>query len=104
MNYSVVMRPRLQLTTPALFYSFIYIPKGTRYFNVSRDGGLHLITPTLREIKYESVKSEVVQIPVGKDEAGLWRIKLATGKIFMEGIPPYIGTSARQMLIPVENK
>lgn len=103
-NYSVVMRPRLQLTTPALFYSFIYIPKGTRYFNVSRDGGLHLITPTLREIKYESVKSEVVQIPVGKDEAGLWRIKLATGKIFMEGIPPYIGTSARQMLIPVENK
>lgn len=100
-NYSLVMRPRLPVYTPAIFYSFIYVPEGTRYFNVSRDGGLELISPTQRVIKYETVKNEVVQIPVGKDEAGLWRIKLATGKLFIEGIPPFIGTSAYQMLIPV---
>lgn len=104
MHYSAVMRPRLPLTTPALYYSFLYVPEGTKYFNISRDGGLQLITPTGRMIKYDGTKNEIVQVQVQKGETGLWRIKLATGKLFIEGIPPFIGTSATQMLIPVQGK
>ncbi len=99
-NFSMVMRPWRQITAASLYYGFIYIPEGTKRFNVIKTQNLGLITPTGRKIVFTDNKPEDIQVEVQKGEEGLWRISPLNGKLFIEGIPPYISTSARQMLIP----
>lgn len=99
-NYSIVMRPSMQASTPAFFYAFLYIPEGTAKFNIVKTASLELLTPSGRAINFAKDKPEDVQVEVQKGESGLWRIKLLTGKLYVEGIPPYMGFSAPQMLIP----
>jgi hypothetical protein len=99
-NYSMVMRPGRQINSTALFYSFIYVPEGTRKFNIIKSSLLGLITPTGRKLDFMTDKEEDIQVEVQKGEGGLWRLKPLYGKLFVEGIPPYLGTSASQMLIP----
>jgi hypothetical protein len=99
-NFSMVMRPDRQVHSTALFYSFIYVPEGTKKFNILKTSLLSLITPTGRKLDFMTDKSDDIQIEVQKGEAGLWRIKPLYGKLYVEGIPPYLGTSASQMLIP----
>ncbi|NOT49639.1 MAG: hypothetical protein HOP10_00005, partial [Chitinophagaceae bacterium] len=103
-NFSLVMRPHRQANTTAFFYAFLYVPEGTKKFNVIKSANLELITPTGRQLTFGKDKAEEAQIDVQKNEAGLWRIKLMTGKLYVEGIPPYIGTSVSQMLIPADTK
>ncbi|MEK7225246.1 MAG: DUF4838 domain-containing protein [Bacteroidota bacterium] len=99
-NFSMVMRPGRQINSTALFYSFIYVPEGTKKFNIIKSSLLGLITPTGRQLDFMTDKPDDIQVEVQKGEAGLWRLKPMYGKFFVEGIPPYLGTSARQMLIP----
>ncbi len=103
-NYSMVMRPGRQLATPAFFYSFLYVPEGTKKFNVIKSATLELITPAGRHVTFGKDIGEDVQVDVQKGEAGLWRMKLVTGKLYVEGIPPFVGTSVTQMLIPADSK
>lgn len=99
-NFSMVMRPGRQINSTALFYSFIYVPEGTKKFNIIKTSLLGLITPTGRKLDFMTDKGEDIQVEVQKGEAGLWRLKPMYGKLFVEGIPPYLGTNASQMLIP----
>jgi hypothetical protein len=99
-NFSMVIRPDRQINSTALNYAFIYVPEGTRKFNVVKTINLGFITPTGRKVSFTDNKAEDVQVDVQKGEEGLWRIKPLYGKLFVEGIPPYLGTSAAQMLIP----
>ncbi|HLG38903.1 MAG TPA: DUF4838 domain-containing protein, partial [Chitinophagaceae bacterium] len=99
-NFSMVMRPGQQINSTALFYAFIYVPEGTKKFNVVKTINLGLVTPTGRKVNFTDNKAEDVQVEVRKGEEGLWRVKPLYGKLFVEGIPPYLSTSARQMLIP----
>jgi hypothetical protein len=99
-NYSMIMRPGRQINSTAINYGFIYVPEGTKKFNVIKSSHLGLITPTGRKIDLLTDKVEEIQVEVQKGEGGLWRIKPLYGKLFVEGIPPYLGTSASQMLIP----
>jgi hypothetical protein len=99
-NFSMVMRPAQQINSTALYYSFIYVPEGTKKFNILKTGLLGLITPAGRKLDYMTDKEEDIQVEVQKGEAGLWQLKPLYGKLFVEGIPPYLGTSASQMLIP----
>jgi hypothetical protein len=103
-NYSVVMRPQRQLEVTALNYAFIYVPEGVNRFNVIKSKGVKFITPTGRSIDLANNKSEEVQVDVQHGEAGLWRIKVVYDKMYIEGIPPYIGISPVQMLIPAPTK
>ena len=99
-NYSMVMRPSRQIRVPSLTYAFIYVPEGVKRFNVIKSSLLEFITPTGRTVSYKTDKPEDVQVEVQNGEAGLWRIKPIYGQLYIEGIPPYVGISARQMLIP----
>jgi hypothetical protein len=99
-NFSMVMRPSRPINSTALNYSFIYVPEGVKKFNVMKTSLLEFITPTGRKESYMNDKAEDIQIDVQNGEAGLWRIKPLYGQLYIEGIPPYLGTSARQMLIP----
>jgi hypothetical protein len=99
-NYSMVMRAGRQINSTAINYSFIYVPEGTKKFNIIKSSLLGLITPSGRKIDLMTDKVEEIQVEVQKGEAGLWRLKPMYGKFFVEGIPPYLGTSAPQMLIP----
>lgn len=103
-NFSMVMRPERQINTTAFFYAFLYVPEGTKKFNIIKSANLDLVTPTGRQLSFGKDKAEEAQVDVQKNEAGLWRIKLLTGKLYVEGIPPYVGTSVSQMLIPADAK
>jgi hypothetical protein len=96
----MVMRPGRQINSTAINYSFIYVPEGTKKFNVIKSSLLTFITPTGRKIDLMTDKVEDLQLDVQKGESGLWLIKTLYGKLFVEGIPPYLSTSASQMLIP----
>lgn len=99
-NYSMVMRAGRQINSTAINYSFIYVPEGTKKFNVIKSSLLKFITPSGRIIDLMTDKVEDLQVDVQKGESGLWLIKTLYGKLFVEGIPPYLSTSASQMLIP----
>jgi hypothetical protein len=103
-NHSMVSRPWRQITSNAFFYAFIYVPEGTKSFNVIKTGNLGLITATGRKINFTDNTAEDVQVEVLKGEEGLWRVKPMYGKFYVEGIPPYMGMSAPQMLIPAAEK
>ncbi len=104
LNFSVVMRPYRQLQTTSINYAFIYVPEGITHFNVIKSRTVQFITPTGRPVDLVNDKEEDLQVEVKKGEVGLWRIKLLADKLYVEGIPPYIGLSAAQMLIPAEDK
>lgn len=104
MNQSIVMRPNRHLRTTSLNYAFIYVPEGVKKFNVIKSRVVKFITPTGRKIDLTSDKEEDIQVDVQKGEFGLWRIKLIADRLYIEGIPPYIGTSPSQMLIPADSR
>jgi hypothetical protein len=99
-NYSMVMRPWRQINSTAIYYSFIYVPEGTKKFNVIKTSLLGLITPAGRKLDFMTNRTEEIQIEVQKGEEGLWLVKPLYDKFFVEGIPPFLSTSASQMLIP----
>jgi hypothetical protein len=99
-NYSAVMRPGKDINCTALFHAFLYVPEGVQKFNVIKTGSLEMVTPSGRSVILAKEKAEDAQVTVQNGEAGLWRIKLLSSKLFVEGIPAYLGTSAMQMLIP----
>ncbi|HEY6504861.1 MAG TPA: DUF4838 domain-containing protein [Chitinophagaceae bacterium] len=103
-NQSVVMRPTRQLKTTSLNYAFIYVPEGVSKFNVIKSRVVKFVTPTGRKVDLTNDKEEDIQVDVQKGESGLWRIKFIADRMYIEGIPPYIGTSPGQMLIPAEKK
>ena len=103
-NYSLVMRPNMPLQSTSLNYAFIYVPEGVKIFNVIKSRVIQFITPTGRKVDLMKDGEEDIQVEVKENENGLWRIKLIADKLFVEGIPPFLGTSARQMLIPVAEK
>lgn len=99
-NYSMVMRPDRHIR-PSLFnYAFIYVPEGVKRFNLLKVSLFEFTTPTGRKVSYMNDKVEDVQVDVMNGEAGLWRLKPAYYQFYIEGIPPYVGTSAERMLIP----
>jgi hypothetical protein len=98
--YSMVIRAARPVRSKALNYAFIYVPEGVKRFNIMKTGLLKLITPTGREISYMNNDAQDLQIEVKPGETGIWRLKPVYGDFFVEGIPPYLGTSPRQMLIP----
>lgn len=100
LNYSAVMRPGKDINCTALFHAFLYVPEGTKKFNVIKTGSLEMITPAGRTVTLAKEKAEEAQVTVQAGETGLWRIKILSAKLFVEGIPAYLGTSAAQMLIP----
>lgn len=102
-NYSVVMRPQRQIQTTSLNYAFIYVPEGVKTFNVTKGKILNMLTPTGRQVKLDDEKVIEATVDVLKGEAGLWRIKFLADRLYIEGIPPYLGTSPWQMLIPAKN-
>jgi hypothetical protein len=99
-NYSNVMRPERPIKNTMLNYAFVYVPENVKRFNVIKASIVDFITPTGRVIPLRNNKAEEIQIEVRPGEAGLWRIKPLADQLYIEGIPPYLGTSARQMLIP----
>lgn len=99
-NYSLVMRPDRPIKNTVLNYAFFYVPEQVKRFNILKKGTIELITPTGRKISMPDKKEEEKQVQVLSGEAGLWRFKPLADELFMEGIPPYIGTSPKQMLIP----
>lgn len=103
-NFSMVMRNWRQLSTGSIFYGFIYVPEGTKKFNVIKTVNLGFVTPTGRKVNFTDNKAEDVQVEVLKGEEGLWEVKPVYGKLMVEGIPPYLSVSAARMLIPADVK
>lgn len=102
-NSSQLMQAARQVQSKLLTYAFIYVPEGVNRFNFMKNRIVEFITPSGRSLKYLNDRQEDIQVEVNKGEAGLWRVKLA-GNLYVEGIPPYLGTSPVRMLIPDENK
>jgi hypothetical protein len=99
-NFSMVMRPTMQIKCTMLNYAFFYVPEGVKKFNVLKMRQVEFITPTGRKVSMMKDTPEDIQVTVQDGESGLWRIKPLYDQLFLEGVPPYLGTSPGQMLIP----
>jgi hypothetical protein len=99
-NYSNVLRPSRPVKNTMLNYAFFYVPADVKRFNIIKAGTLNLITPTGRRLSLSTKKAEEIQVEVQPGENGLWRLKPLADELYIEGVPPYLGTSPKQMLIP----
>lgn len=103
-NYSMVIRPSRQLRATWANNFLFYVPPGTKRFNVLKEIAVNMRTPTGRIIELSTQKREEVLVEVKPGEEGLWKITFFAGDIFIEGVPPYLGVNAAQMLIPATIK
>lgn len=103
-NYSMVIRPSRQLRATWANNFLFYVPPGTRSFNMMKEIAVNMKTPTGRVIELSTQKREEVLVEVRPGEEGLWKITFFAGDIFIEGVPPYLGVNAAQMLIPANVK
>ena len=101
-DHSMAMRPDRPVNVTGVYYGFLYVPEGTKRFNIVKQIVLHLVTPTGRQLNFTDNKEEDIQVEVKDGETGLWLVKPLNGKLYVEGIPPFFSTSAARMLIPAQ--
>jgi uncharacterized protein (DUF2164 family) len=99
-NYSIVMSAGNKINTGILNYFYAYVPKGTTKFLLHKDIICRIKSPSGRDIDLVNNKEEIVEINVGPGEDGFWLIHFQVGKLYIEGIPPYLGIDPAKMLLP----
>jgi hypothetical protein len=102
-DFSILMLVDQQLLTTSaanLNNFFFYVPKGTKNFRISKTVILKLLSPAGRSINYANDKDEVFNVEVKPGEEGLWIIYFQAGSLFIDGVPPYLGTDINRMLVP----
>jgi hypothetical protein len=99
-NFSFVMRSSKMLYVAGGDHFYFRVPKEVMRFNVFKSRVVRFLTPAGREIDFNNDKIEDLQVEVKPGEDGLWKITFLADKLYLEGVPPYIGTSPGQMLVP----
>jgi hypothetical protein len=99
-NYSMVIRSSRQLRATWGNNFLFYVPPGVKQFNIIKNIAFKLIAPGGRIVDVEDKKEGEVAVDVKPGEEGLWKIAFFTGNIYIEGVPPYLGVNASQMLVP----
>jgi hypothetical protein len=99
-NYSIVMSAANKINTGILNYFYAYVPPGVNKFLLHKDIVCRIKSPSGRDIDLVNNKEEIVEINVGPGESGFWLIHFQVGKLYIEGIPPYLGPDPARMLLP----
>jgi Domain of unknown function (DUF4838) len=102
-NYSLLLKPddKLLTTTLAGYNTFYFlVPKGVKKFLLSKTVTLQLISPTGRLIDKQNGADESFYVNVLPGEEGIWTIEKQSGNIYIQGVPPYLGDSPSEMLLP----
>ncbi len=100
---SIVMKPKEQiLTTSAagLNTYYFYVPQGVTNFRLIKSNALTLNSPTGRKIEFQVIREETANIEIKPGEEGIWTISGQGGSVFIDGVPPYLGNSPVNMLVP----
>lgn len=104
LNYSMVIRTTRQLRATWGNNFLFYVPAGVKNFNLIKKISVKLLSPAGRIIDLDNKKEEEVLINVKPGEEGLWKITFFSGDVYLEGVPPYLGVNASQMLVPAYTK
>jgi hypothetical protein len=99
LSYAVVVTPQDRLNAYTRYMAF-YVPAGTKTFRVFKDIEAILISPTGRKVDMSQKGPAETDVPVQPGEAGYWMINFMSGKLHIEGIPPYMAMNPDQLLIP----
>lgn len=102
-NFSLIIRSKEKLNTTTVggynvFY--FYVPPGVKKFQVSKTITLKMESPTGRIINHETGAEMTFVADVLAGEQGIWKIYDQSGTLYIEGIPPYLGSHPSRMLIP----
>jgi len=102
-NFSITLRAEEKLLTSTIagyntFYFFA--PTDIKKIQVSTAGSLKLESPSGRIISIEGGQEQSRVIDIQTGETGVWRIFQQAGTLFIDGIPPYLGTHPATMLVP----
>ena len=102
-DYSIVMKPDEKLLTASdvglnLFY--FVVPKGTPRIRIIKTVTMVLEKPDGTLLRYDKAPEETFYIDIKPGDEGLWIIHSQAGSLYIDGIPPYLGSHPSRMLIP----
>ncbi|MBS1655751.1 MAG: DUF4838 domain-containing protein, partial [Bacteroidetes bacterium] len=98
-SYAILVTPKARLNAYTRYMAF-YVPPGTKVFRVFKDIETILISPTGRKVDMSKKGTEEIDVKLEANEAGYWMINFMSGKLHIEGIPPYMAMNPDQLLIP----
>lgn len=104
LNYSILITQKQRLNSTFSNNLFIYVPTGTSKFSLWKTIGVKFVTPTGRIVDLTKKMEEEAEIKVLPGEQGIWKLNFFVGSLYLEGIPPVIGTVPDHMLIPASAK
>lgn len=92
--------------TAGRWYLYFYVPKGTRQIaGFANVGGGSLLGPDgMPRLDFDKLKTPghfVVDVPQG-DDGKLWKFHHVLGVRRLLNVPPYLASSADQLLLPIE--
>jgi hypothetical protein len=102
-DYSIVLNASEKLLTSSaagVNNFFFYVPKGVKSFRVNKSVIVKLLSPMQRWIDHSNNKDEVFTVDVKPGEEGLWIVNFQAGNLYIDGVPPYLGTDPYRMLVP----
>ncbi|MCB0471620.1 MAG: DUF4838 domain-containing protein, partial [Flavobacteriaceae bacterium] len=102
--YSVIMNNNRMIQTSSVtglntFY-FSVLPK-TKNIVIHKSKILKLVSPVGRLLDFNNNKQESNIVDIRENEFGIWQVFYQAGDLFIEGVPPYLGVTLEQMLLPV---
>lgn len=100
LSYAVVQTAETPFSGYSRYMSF-YVPSGINKFRVFKEIEAIIISPTERMIDMSKKGNEEIDVSVEAGETGLWMINFVSGKLHIEGVPPFFCMDPSQLLIPM---
>lgn len=100
-SWSIIVTPQNRINGYTRFMTF-YVPTGISKFRVFKDISVILISPKGRIVDMNDEKVDEKDITVMDGESGFWMINFLSGKLHIEGVPPFMAIDPARMLVPKE--
>lgn len=100
LKYSIVASPQYPIRYAFYNNYYIYVPRDTRVFYITKTHYLQLFDPSGKRSAYATQESKLVEVKVGKGMHGWWRVQMQLRDIYFTGIPPLLSRDPESFFLP----
>jgi hypothetical protein len=100
MRYSIVASSDFPIRGSFYNNYYIYIPKGTKVFYITKTQYLQVLDPAGTRTSYSTQESRLVEIKVKEGSYGWWRILSQLNDIYFTGVPPLLSRDPESFFFP----
>lgn len=100
LKFSVIASPEYPIRYAFYNNYYIYVPKGTDVFYITKTHYLQLFDPAGKKSAYATQESKLVEVKVGEGRHGWWRVQMQLRDIYFSGIPPLLSRDPESFFMP----